>query len=150
MAPQTEGGHGAQYEPHFGVPTFLWASASDRGPALSLAAIGSQTSTKTGGSGVEAIARGHLSAYAAQYRLSADDVANAQLVSVHDTGQGPIIVKFKQQLGGIDVFRDEVAIIMNRDLQLIAISGYLTLAVMVRYRRSIWHPPKQSQRHWRM
>jgi hypothetical protein len=123
VAPQTEAGHGAQYEPHFGVPTFLWASASDRGPALSSAAIGSQVGTKTGV--VESIARDHLSAYAAQYRLSADEVANAQLVSVHNTGQGPIIVKFKQQLGGIDVFRDEVAIIMNRDLQLIAISGYL-------------------------
>jgi hypothetical protein len=125
-APQTESGQRVQYEPHFGVPTFLWASDSGRGPALSLATIESQTSPKTGASGVEAIAKGHLSAYAAQYRLSADDVASAQLVSVHNTGKGPIIVKFKQAVGGTEVFRDEVAIIMNRDLQLIAISGYLT------------------------
>jgi hypothetical protein len=53
-------------------------------------------------------------------------VVNARVASVHDVGRGPIIVKFKQDIGGIEVFRDEISVIMNRDRQLIALSGYLT------------------------
>jgi large repetitive protein len=122
--PQYEGGHLIQSEPRLGVPTFLWASLSDQGSAMSLRAVSGQAGPKSGG--FESIARDHLSKYASRYRLSVEDIANAKLTSVHDTRQGPIIVKFKREVGGIEVFHDEVAIIMNRDLQLIAISGYIT------------------------
>src|SRR4030095_2707172 len=75
---------------------------------------------------IESAARGHLGGYGANYRLSSRDVTAARFVAVHDTGKGAIIAKFKQEVGGIEVFRDEINVIMTQNLQLIAISGYLT------------------------
>src|SRR4051812_30369423 len=123
--PQMQGGHPVQYEPRLAVPTFLWAA--DGGPArsVSTAALAQSGSGKQS-TGPEAAARDHLRNYESTYRLSDDDVANARLAMIHDTGRGPIVVKFKQEIGGVEVFRDEVSMIMNRDLQLVAIAGYLT------------------------
>jgi hypothetical protein len=119
--PQWEGGRTVQTDARRGVPTFLWASDASKGQARSISANSAQASTD-----IESAARGHLGDYGAQYRLAASDVAEAKLSAVHNTGKGAIIAKFKQEFGGIEVFRDEVNVIMNRDLQLIAISGYLT------------------------
>ncbi|MGH9819776.1 MAG: hypothetical protein ACRD43_06370, partial [Pyrinomonadaceae bacterium] len=119
VAPQVEGGRDVQSEPRFGVPTFLWAS--DPGPSHQIG-----KSAVDRGSDEVSAARSHLSRYADRYRLAKSDLISAHSVSVHDTGSGAIIVKFKQDIGGVEVFRDEVNVIMNRDLQLIAISGYLT------------------------
>ncbi|MDX6384619.1 MAG: hypothetical protein QOK48_2192, partial [Blastocatellia bacterium] len=116
-----EGGHLVQSEPRLGVPTFLWASPQS-GLARSLSTSG-QTLT---GNEIESAAREHLGRYASQYRLSAGDVTNARLAGIHDTGKGAIIVKFKQDIGGVEVFRDEINVIMDRQYQLVALSGYLT------------------------
>jgi|GEM_PF-543808 len=119
---RSEGGHLIQSEPRLGVPTFLWVS--DRGPLRSLASAPTQELNR--GGGLQSVARDHLARYASRYRLSPENVANALVSNVHDTGRGPIIVKFRQEVAGVEVFRDEISIIMNRDLQLLAISGYLT------------------------
>ena len=116
---QVEGGHVTQTEPRFDVPTFLWAS--DPGRAQTLSTQNLQRTNQE-----EAAARGHLGSYATRYRLTKSDIAAAKVAAIHDTGKGAIIVKFKQTVGGVEVFRDEVNVIMNRDLQLVAISGYLT------------------------
>lgn len=110
-----------QTEPRFNVPTFLWASESGEGHGAKMRSDlagkrDDQAST----------ARSHLSRYADRYRLSKTDLLSARVSSVHDTGSGAIIVKFRQELGGVEVFRDEVNVIMDRDHGLIAISGYLT------------------------
>ncbi|HEY8560690.1 MAG TPA: M36 family metallopeptidase [Pyrinomonadaceae bacterium] len=117
--PAIEGGRVAQTEPRFGVPTFLWAD----GPAKAETANG-DGSRRAGDK--ESAARAHLGRFAARYRLNKTDVATAKLAAVHDTGKGAIVVKFKQRLNGVEVFRDEVNVIMNRDLRLVALSGYLT------------------------
>jgi hypothetical protein len=119
--PQWEGGRTVQTDSRRGVPTFLWASDAGKGQARSISANSAQAATD-----IESAARGHLGDYGSQYRLEASDVAEARLSAVHNTGKGAIIAKFKQEVGGIEVFRDEVNVIMNRNLQLIAISGYLT------------------------
>ena len=118
-APKFENGRMVQTEPRFDVPTFLWAA--DEGNAKTLSADAVQRSND-----IEASARGHLSGYASRYRLVKSDVAEASVASIHDTGNGAIIVKFKQTFGGVEVFRDEINVIMNRGLQLVALSGYLT------------------------
>jgi hypothetical protein len=118
---QTEAGHIVQTEPRLGVPTFLWASEGVRGQARQLSTIKAQV-----GGDIESAARDHLGDNGSLYRLSGDDVMAARLVAVHDTGRGAIIAKFKQEIGGIEVFRDEINVVMNRDLKLVAITGYLT------------------------
>ena len=118
---QMRAGHLVQTEPRLGVPTFLWVAEEDRGAPQSLPQEKGQRRLAT-----EAIARGYLSRQAERYYLSKADVDAAEAASVHDTGRGAIIVKFKQSIGGVEVFRDEVKILMNRRLQLVAISGYLT------------------------
>src|SRR5262249_46598759 len=44
---------------------------------------------------------------------------------IHDTGSGGILAAFTQTVAGVDVFRDEVHVLMDRDHQLVAISGYI-------------------------
>jgi len=110
-----KGGREAQMEERLGVPTFLWAGKP--GPEVAWDGRGKQAP--------EAAARRHLAAYGALYGLQAEDVASARLASVHDTGRGPVIVKFRQELDGIAVFRDELSIVMDRQLRVVALSGYL-------------------------
>jgi hypothetical protein len=121
---RSEAGHLIQSEPRLGVPTFLWAS--DVGPARSPVAAANAQDLNGRDGGLQSIARDHLARYASRYRLTSDDVAKAIVSGTHDTGKGPIIVKFRQEVSGVEVFRDQISIIMNRDLQLVAISGYLT------------------------
>jgi hypothetical protein len=118
---QIGAGHIVQVEPRLGVPTFLWASETGQGKARHMSSIQAQANID-----VEASAREHLGDYSSLYRLSASDVSEAQLVAVHDSGKGAVIAKFKQEVKGVEVFRDEINVIMNRDLQLVALSGYLT------------------------
>src|SRR5262245_48322045 len=82
-----------QSEPRLGVPTFLWAAAR---------------SVPAGVNGAEDAARRYLADYAKLYRLDAADVAAATMAQVHDTGQGVIIVAFKESVEGIEVFRESL------------------------------------------
>jgi len=116
---QIEGARVSQSEPRFDVPTFLWAT--NQGEAINLRSEGIQRKTDE----AEA-AKTHLGRFANQYRLNKVEIASAKVASVHDTGKGAIIVKLRQNVNGVEVFRDEINVIMNRNLQLIAISGYLT------------------------
>jgi hypothetical protein len=114
-----EAGHVVQMEGRLGVPTFLWAT--DSGKAKTLSAVAATRRADASATAFE-----HLGKYASRYRLSGADIADLRVAAVHDTGAGAIVVKLKQTVGGIEVFRDEMNVIMNRKLQLIAISGYVT------------------------
>jgi hypothetical protein len=117
-----------QTEPRLGVPTFLWAQVNAQGQTKqrSTAKVQAQSGSAQAQVDIESAARGHLGEYGSHYRLSAQDVAASRFVAMHDTGRGAIIAKFKQEVSGIEVFRDEINVIMDRNLQLVAISGYLT------------------------
>ena len=100
----------------YGVPSFLWAGR--------LAAP--SPAGRAGGPGSAAqAAREHLSRYAGYYRLDGGDVQDAKVRYVHDTGGGGIIVCFQREVDGIEVFRDEMKVLMDRSLGLVALSGYL-------------------------
>ena len=117
--PQMEAGHAVQMEQRLGVPTFLWATDSGRSRTLSARA-------EQRAADASAVALEHVGKYASRYRLSGADLADLRVANVHDTGRGAIVVKLKQSINGVEVFRDEMNVIMNRKLQLVAISGYLT------------------------
>ena len=46
------------------------------------------------------------------------------LTSLHDMGRGPIIAKFAQEFSGVEVFNRELNVLMDRDLNMVAASGY--------------------------
>ena len=116
-----------QMHERFGVPTFLWAST--QGSAAGLTALRARlASGAISSSTPEAAARAHLGTYSSFYRLTDTDVSNLAVAHVHDIGRGPVIVQFKQVIGGVEVFREEVRVVMNRDLGLVSISGYVPSA----------------------
>src|SRR5688500_14463899 len=80
----------------FGVPTFLWAGRNTQSPSLRPGSLGT-------GSAEEAAARVHLGHYAELYNLNAEDVQTASVRYVHNIGKGPVIVKFVQNVGGIEI-----------------------------------------------
>ena len=112
------GGFASSIEPRYGVPTFFWAAPR----------TGERTYREMGLSAAQA-ARRYLLTHAELYRGEPSRWAEAQISSLHELGDGTaVIVSFQQRLGGVRVFRDEVKVIMNSKLELIALSGYLTPA----------------------
>lgn len=100
----------------FGVPTFVWAN---RAPATAVTARPSSRPSPG------AAARAHVSDLAPLWRLDRADVAGMRLQRVRDVGRGPIIATFRQEVGGVEVFRDELKVCMDRDLSLVSVSGSL-------------------------
>ena len=105
----------SQVEPRLGVPTFYWAERSH---------AGRKTLRELGLTPVQA-ARRYLFENAAMYRQSSAALAESPVQRVHDIGRGAIIVSFRKDVDGVRVFRDELKVIMDRDLELVALSGYL-------------------------
>ena len=101
----------AHVDERFGTPTFLWgAAAGSRGGAAATA------------NAAEA-ARGHLARLAPFYGLGRADLESATLRHVHDTGRGGIIATYVQRIDGIEVFGEEVKLLLGRDRTLLAASG---------------------------
>jgi len=108
-------GHAPQVDARFGVPSFVWGGAVARpagAPAGALAQVAP----------VDA-ARAHLARLASAWQLDADDVAAATVRDVDASGTGGIVVTFGQSFDGVEVFRDQVKVLMNRDRELVAIAG---------------------------
>jgi hypothetical protein len=53
------------------------------------------------------------------------DSSGAYVSEVHDIGRGPIIVRYRQRIDGVEVFRNELNVVMRRDRKVIAVSGHL-------------------------
>jgi hypothetical protein len=102
-------------EERLGLPTFVWTrQAPDAARTAELQALGP-----------ESAARVHLADHAPLYALSPAALATAELHSLHDTGQGGIVAKFRQRVQGVPVFRDEMSVLMDRSLRPVAIAGHL-------------------------
>jgi hypothetical protein len=106
-----------QWHERFDVPTFVWFGGSSDGGSVS-AMSGARESA-------ENVARQQLFANAPLYGLGFSDVAGAYVANLHDTGRGAIVVKFRQRIDGVEVFRDELNVVLTREHALLAMSGYL-------------------------
>lgn len=103
-----------QFDAELSKTTFQWASKSQVKP--SLGAIKSENKV----------------AYAADFYLAKltgsssakKDLAQPILANTHDVGHGPIIAKYKQAIAGVEVFNREYNIMMDREFNLVASSGY--------------------------
>lgn len=104
-----------QYDAQLGKTTFQWAGKNEAKPDLG------------------AVAAEHQLAFAADFYLnkltgnssSKRNIAQAVLANSHDIGRGAKIAKYKQEVAGVEVFNREYNIMMDRELNLVASSGYL-------------------------
>jgi uncharacterized repeat protein (TIGR01451 family) len=118
-------GTAMQMEPRLGVPTFLWTRKTRTAAARASMMASSEPEHEV------AAARATLADYAPLYNLEDADVERA-IAQVHDTGKGPVLVKFRAELGGVEILHEELSVVMNRQLEPVAISGYITGAASAR------------------
>jgi len=110
----TASGMHNQYDAQLGKTTFQWAAK--------------QTATPDMGS----ISAKHQNAYAADFYLkqltglksAKQSLAQPVLANIHDIGRGAKIAKYKQEVAGVEVFNREYNIMMDREFNLVASSGY--------------------------
>ncbi|HTV23832.1 MAG TPA: M36 family metallopeptidase [Polyangiaceae bacterium] len=72
---------------------------------------------------VERAARAHLASAASGHRYSAAKVAELGLREVHDTGRGAIIARFERRVEGLEVFGQQLSVVLDRGLHPLASSG---------------------------
>jgi Zn-dependent metalloprotease len=66
-----------------------------------------------------------LARHAVLYGLQPRDLSRVVLHDIHNLGKGPVIVTFRNAVDGIEVYQEEMKIMMNQDLEALALSGYL-------------------------
>lgn len=104
-----------QWNDRFAVPSFVWAANARPGIVAAKVAQSS-----------ESVAREYVASYAPLYGLDSADIGVAYVSAIHDTGRGAIVVKLKQRIGDVEVFREELNVVMDRDRELIALSGHIS------------------------
>jgi len=114
-----------QTEPRLGVPTVVWARVTQAAVARGRS-LAASVALADPAEPARRASRAALADYAPLYRLAPADVTSAVVANVHDLGSGPILVKYRAQLGGIEIFREELNVVMNRKLEPLALTGYLT------------------------
>ncbi len=110
-----------QSNDQLGVPTVLWTkNKSIENVQLSRSAQSARNVLASD------LALDYLHQYAELYRLDETDLGHVREKSVHDTGTGGIIVEFQQVVNGVEVFCSKMNFLMNRELDLLCITGCLS------------------------
>lgn len=101
-------------DPVLKKPTFVWAGKE----------AGKNFIVFRSGEGAQSYARSYLRQFAPQLGMMPEAVDQARMVFVHDDNNGPVIVRYQQVEGGHDVMNRQINVIMDQNLDLVAISGY--------------------------
>lgn len=110
----------ATIDSRLGVPTFLWAQRG--GPVTAqVSAIAATTPSDP-----VAAARAYLGGFSSMYRISAQAANEVPLLFTQTLPNGGAIVKFRNQINGIEVFREDAAVLLGADLKLVAIGGFIS------------------------
>lgn len=96
--------------------TFLWASKNDNRSTL--------RSSLSGAALREATARHFLARNAVALGLTQRGIEEARLFDTQDNGAGPVISRFRQHVGNVEVFGRELNVLTDASGRLVAISGY--------------------------
>jgi hypothetical protein len=99
------------------TPSFIWAKKEAGQEKLS-AGFASMAPADA--------ALAQLKDHAEQYGVSSFEAAGARVVGVSQSRQGIKVVKVAQEAAGIEVFRQNLNLLLNRDNELVAISGTLS------------------------
>jgi len=108
-----------QMHSRLGVPTFVW------GQQIALPNQIAATAGITTRTAAPAAARQYLQGMAGLYNVSPAQVNAASFVYAEDLPAGGAIVKVRNVVDGIEVFREEAGVILDSDRRLVAIGGYL-------------------------
>jgi uncharacterized protein (TIGR03382 family) len=100
-----------------GSPTFIWVNKSAEQTKLR---------AQFASMAPEQAALAQVKDHASLFGVSSFEAAGASVVSVSQNRQGVKVVKLAQQAGGIEVFRQNLNLLLNRDNELVAISGALS------------------------
>ncbi|MEO7254127.1 MAG: M36 family metallopeptidase, partial [Casimicrobium sp.] len=101
------------------VPTFLWGNSGSPA-AASIAAI----TTSVPRDAAEA-ARAYLQGLDSLYKLRAGQLDALAPAATHNFANGAVLVKLRNRLDGVEVFREEAAVLLSPDRKLVAIGGFL-------------------------
>jgi hypothetical protein len=115
----------SSFDDKLGTSTFLWApnaaQASSTAKLLTFSPLRPELRTET-------VAREVLAQQASYLRLDRNGIKDAKLFETHDIGRGPIIARFKQYKNGLEVFGRTLNVMMDRNLNAVATSGYFAPA----------------------
>ncbi|HZH18420.1 MAG TPA: myxosortase-dependent M36 family metallopeptidase [Archangium sp.] len=100
-----------------GSPTFIWVNKDAEQTKLR---------AQFASMAPEQAALAQAANHAPLLGLTSFEAAGARVVSVDQNGQGVKIVKMAQESGGIEVFRQNLNLLLNRNNELVAISGALS------------------------
>ncbi len=126
-----DGSHPLHIDDSSGIPSFLWAA-----PDSVNKVVGRALKARTRAA-IEQTARKHLARYASLYRFDKTAQAGARLQHIHRIGDSGYIVRLGQQVNGIEVFAQQMNLLLGPSLELSAISGYL--APRVASAKSFFH-----------
>ena len=105
-----------------GVPTFLWGDAARA--ALRSSDQDIRPSPKRGLDSVDA-ARAHLEDLREIYGLDRDEISALPVRDLQRLPGGASIVRFGQEIDGVEVFRGQANILLDRERNLVALAGSL-------------------------
>ncbi|MFO1395570.1 MAG: M36 family metallopeptidase [Burkholderiales bacterium] len=108
-----------QMHSRLGVPTFVW------GQKIALPNQIAANAGITGRTAAPAAAREYLQGLAGLYNVSSAQVDAASFVYAEDLPAGGAIVKVRNVVDGIEVFREEAGVIVDSDRRLVAIGGFI-------------------------
>ena len=98
-----------------GLPTFLWALTD-----APVATVGALTEREL----LIERARVHLRDESKKLKLTAAMIADAEVSDAQYNGDGPAVVRFKQQVNGYEVYQRSLNVLLDRANKPIAVSGY--------------------------
>lgn len=112
------------YDEQLDRPTFIWAS-DNVGKGLDFYAY-------KHGEGALSYAPAYLKQFASRLKIVPSSIDQAELVFLHDDGEGPVIARYQQRVNGLEVMNRQLNVVMNQNLELIAITGYFATAKAAR------------------
>ncbi len=105
-----------QVEPRLGVPKFLWGRDVNA----------SATQPKQAPLDDEGRARAHLHSLASLYRISASEIDALGVHNVQRFPDGGAVVRFRNEIEGVEVFREQVNVLVDKRGDLVAVGGFAT------------------------
>ena len=91
-----------QYDDSLGKSTFIWANETMIKPDMSRVELEGQAKFATD----------YYLSMVSNTSVDKGSVSNAKMAYMHDIGSGALIAKYKQEIGGVEVFNREINIAM--------------------------------------
>ena len=109
-----------QIDARLGVPTFLWGNTV----AATLKVMQRAASAKTS-LDEEGTARAHLRDVADLYQITAPGVDALSMHNLQRFPNGAAIVRFRNKIDGIEVFREQTNVLLDKSGGLVAVGGFV-------------------------